>query len=141
MPAFKEVTPQQLLSMSPLQLAFIGDSVYDLFVRGHMLKTMVKPQALHRGAAALVNATAQASTMRQLEPYLTEEERDYARKGRNAQPRHSAPKSATCADYAAATGFEAMIGYLYVTGQEERLTQLISLALTLPQADENAKEK
>lgn len=129
MPLYKELSSQELMALSPLQLAFVGDAVYDLMVRGHMLRTLAKPQAMHQGAENRVNATAQARTLRLLEPHLTQEEKDYARKGRNAQPRHPVPRSASSADYSAATALETLFGYLYVTGQQERLAQLFALSL------------
>lgn len=129
MPAFEGVTKQELIALGPLQLAYIGDCVYELLVRGHLLKTLSKPKALHRASASQVNAGAQAQALRALEKHLNEDEKDYVRRGRNAQPRHALPKSATSADYAAATGLETLYGYLYVTGQEERLAQLFRLSM------------
>ena len=128
MPFFREFSKQELMTLSPLQLAFIGDSVYDLLVRGHMLRSFAKPRALHVGAASRANAVAQARTLQALEPHLTPEESDYARRGRNARARHAAPKAASSAEYAAATGLETLLGYLYVTGQEERLAHLFALS-------------
>ena len=115
--------------MSPLQLAYIGDSVYDLMVRGSLLKTNCKLRTMHQSATEKVNAVAQAKTLQRILPYLSDEEREYVRRGRNAHARHSAPKSATPADYAAATALETLFGYLYVQGMEDRLREIYEISL------------
>ncbi len=129
MPSFGKISRQELMSLSPLQLAYIGDSVYDLLVRGHLLRDNRKLLAMHKSAVARVSAVAQAKTLAALLPHLEEDELEYVRRGRNAHARHSAPKSATVADYAAATGLETLLGYLYVQGREERLKELFQLTL------------
>lgn len=141
MPSFEAFSNQELMSLSPLQLAFIGDSVYDLLVRGRMLRTFNKPRVLHLGAAGKVNAPAQARTLKALEPHLTAIESDYVRRGRNARARHPAPKAASGAEYAAATGLETLLGYLYVTGQEERLASLFALSGELEQDNHSTSEE
>ena len=115
--------------MSPLQLAYVGDSVYDLMVRGSLLKTNCKLRTMHQSATGKVNAVAQAKTLQRILPYLSDEEREYVRRGRNAHARHSAPKSATPADYAAATALETLFGYLYVQGMEDRLREIYEISL------------
>ena len=127
MPTFPSASDQTLCELNPLQLAYIGDSVYDLLVRGHLLFSGKRLHAMHLEATAKVKATAQARNLEKLLPYLSQEEADMVRKGRNAHARHQAPKSASQADYCLATGFEAMIGYLYVKGREERLQELFTI--------------
>lgn len=125
---FEPVSSQELMTLSPLQLAYIGDSVYDLMVRSALLKKNCKLRAMHQSATGRVNAVAQAKTLNRILPFLSEEEMDYVRRGRNAHARHSAPKSASPADYAASTGFETLFGYLYVQGKEDRLKELYELS-------------
>ena len=125
---FEPVSSQELMTLSPLQLAYIGDSVYDLMVRSALLKKNCKLRAMHQSATGRVNAVAQAKTLNRILPFLSEEEMDYVRRGRNAHARHSAPKSASPTDYAASTGFETLFGYLYVQGKEDRLKELYDLS-------------
>jgi len=84
---------------------------------------------MHKQAVRMVSAAAQARMLEAIEPELTEAEADIARRGRNAQAKHAAPKNADPADYAHATGLEALWGYLFVTGQTQRLAELIGMAL------------
>lgn len=128
MPQFDILSQEELKEMSPLQLAYIGDSVYDLMVRSSLLKKKSKLRLIHLRVTGKVNAVSQARTLNKLIPHLSEEELDYVRRGRNAHPRHAVPKSATSADYAAATGFETLFGYLYVHGREDRLKELYALS-------------
>lgn len=127
MPKFDMLSQEELMEMSPLQLAYIGDSVYDLMVRSSLLKNKSKLRLIHLSVTGKVNAVAQARTLHKLIPHLSEEELEYVRRGRNAHSRHPVPKSATSADYSAATGFETLFGYLYVRGREDRLKELYAL--------------
>lgn len=137
MPQFEPISPQELVTLSPLQLAYIGDSVYDLMVRGSLLKNNCKLYAMHRRATERVNAVAQAQTLQLILPYLSEDELEYVRRGRNAHAKHSAPKSASPADYAASTGFETLFGYLYVQGKEDRLRELYELCRLQRESDDS----
>lgn len=129
MPVFASHGEVRLCELSPLHLAYIGDSVYDLLVRGSLLGSRMRMHQMHLAAVRRVKAAAQAQTLEKLMPFLQEEEVDYVRRGRNAHGHHPAPRSASTADYAAATGLECMLGYLYVTGQEDRINELYSLSL------------
>ncbi|MCD8118952.1 MAG: hypothetical protein LUE29_05640 [Lachnospiraceae bacterium] len=112
-------------SYSPLALAFIGDAVCELVVRSAVIgQGNRQPHKLQRDSARFSNATAQKQMITELLPYLTPEEASVFRRGRNAHPGSTA-KHATVGDYHKATGFEAVIGWLYVTGQTERLLNLI----------------
>ena len=114
---------------SPLTLAYLGDAVFDLAVRMILVKrTNTQTASLHRQATAVVNAVHQAAMCRALAGELTEEEEGVRRRGRNSKPGHTA-KNADREEYMEATGFEALIGYLYLSGRYERLTQLICLGL------------
>ena len=119
------LSPEQARMLSPLQLAYIGDSVHALLVRTNLLQKNLLVRDMHRASNEAVSAVSQARELARVLPLLSPEEADIVRRGRNAHPRHSAPKSASTADYAGATGLEALLGYLYVTGQSERLRELL----------------
>lgn len=122
------------LLLPPLTLAYLGDSLYEAFVRERLLERgHVKVNDLHRSAMRYVRATAQAQILAALMPSLTAEEQDVVRRGRNAKG-HAAPKSADAAEYAASTAFEALIGYLHLAGQEERLRQILEAAAACAEA-------
>ena len=113
--------------LSPLVWAYIGDSVYELYIRTKLVnETKQKPHALHMASIKYVKAKAQAEILREIEKELTEEEKDIVRRGRNAE-NHHLPKNANIQEYMYATAFEALIGYLYLTEQTERLKELLSL--------------
>lgn len=119
-----EMTPAQVNAMTNLGLAHIGDGVYELLVRTYLCaqgnKTVLK---LHRDTVELVKAPAQARFAEKLKPILTDEEKDYFRRGKNAHT-HGAPKSATPKEYALATGLETLFGALYLLGRRDRLNEL-----------------
>ena len=113
---------------SPLTLAFIGDGVYELFVRTQIVKNTNAPaNQLHKRCVHYVRAQGQCISMDALLPHLTEQETDAFKRGRNAKINTKA-KNAGLAEYKKATGFEALIGYLYVTKQTERLEFLMQKA-------------
>ena len=115
--------------LGPLVLAYVGDTIYDLYVRTRLvLSTGLTAHGLHMAAAKRVCAAAQAEAFRRIEPQLTEEELAVFRRGRNSHM-GTIPKNASIADYRAATGLEAVIGWLYLKGDDERLTQLMRLIL------------
>ena len=116
--------------LNPLQMAYIGDTVHDLYVRSMLLSRGMTVGKMHKQAVRMVSAFAQARMLEAIEPDLTEEEADVARRGRNSQAKHAAPKHADPADYAHATGLEALWGYLYLSGQTQRLDELVKLALS-----------
>jgi ribonuclease-3 family protein len=114
-------------NLSPLTLAYIGDAVFELFVREALLAERNAPAgALHKRATKIVCAKAQSGLMRRLlaENLLSEEEIEIFKRGRNAKP-NAPPKNANLADYAYATGFEALTGYLYLT-KSPRLAEIFS---------------
>lgn len=114
-------------SLNPISLAFLGDAVYEVFVREHLaLKGDRPPEELHRLAVSFVSATAQASAIEKLVPILTEEELTAFKRGRNAKVSHI-PKGASPVKYHAATGLEALFGYLYLKGRSERMRELFEL--------------
>lgn len=112
-----------------LAFAFIGDAVWELRVREHVLRKGIRrPNELHRAATRYVRARSQAYLADVLGPLLSEDERGFLRRGRNAKPGH-ARKSADVLDYRHSTGFETLIGYLYTSGQRDRLDELCKRAL------------
>ena len=118
----KDINDAKLLS--PLVWAYVGDSVYELFVRTKLTnKSNAKPQKLHIESIKYVKAKAQADILKRIQDNLTEEEKDIVRRGRNTENHHVA-KNANIADYSQSTGFEALIGYLYLTKQDERLEEI-----------------
>lgn len=121
-----EISRARLLNS--LQLAHVGDTVWDLLVRTRLIYQGRNVRNMHKDAIACVNAGAQARAMERILPALTEEEADVARRGRNAHPHHGAPKNQAVIDYHQATSLEALVGYLYLTGQEERLLELFRLS-------------
>ena len=122
------MTEQQARLLNPLQLAYIGDSVWELLIRSRIIYKGRSARHMHKDAVTCVNAHAQSMAMQAIEAELTEAESDVFRRGRNAHTHHAAPKNQDVADYRAATGLEALIGYLYLTGQEERLLHLFTLS-------------
>lgn len=110
-------------SLPPLVLAYIGDAFFNLYVRTRLLTfEQNRVRVLHSFGARMVSATLQAHALRQLEDELSEEEQSVVRRGRNAKS--TVPKSASVGDYRASTGLEALLGYLYLRGDEARLTAL-----------------
>lgn len=111
--------------MSPLTWAYVGDCVYELFIRTKLVEeTKMKPHALHIESIKYVKARAQAETLNRIYEDLTDKEKDIVRRGRNAE-NHHLPKNANVQDYMYATAFEALIGYLYLTKQNERLRVIL----------------
>lgn len=116
---------QDIRSYSPLTLAYIGDGVYELIIRTILVKKGNCPvNRLHKKASSLVKAAAQSAIIEKIEEELTQEEHDIYRRGRNAHSPTMA-KHATMADYRRATGFEALMGYLYLKEDYERMITLV----------------
>ena len=123
------LTKQQIDAISNLGLAHMGDCVFEILCRGYLCaqgETTV--DRLHRDTINMVKATAQAKFVDKLLPLLNEEEMAYYRRGRNAHV-HAVPKSATPAEYAKATGLEALFGALYLAGQTERINELFKAVM------------
>lgn len=110
-----------------LELAYLGDTLYDLYVREHLIARGGKVGALHRRAIGLVCAHAQSEALTRITGSLTEAEHDVVRRARNAH--QNPPKNADPGEYHRATALEALIGWLYVTGQRERMNELLKAAL------------
>lgn len=113
--------------LSPLNLAFIGDCIYEILVRETLVCNANRPvNDLHRESVKFVSAKAQTEAFGKIKDILTEEETAQFKRGRNAKTGHS-PKSATDAEYHTATGVEALFGYLYLTEQTDRIKELFKI--------------
>jgi len=117
--------------LNPLVLAYIGDSVYDTFVRTLLVSGGYGQVAkLHKMSIEFVKAKAQADTLLKINEFLTSEEQDVVRRGRNTKSA-TIPKNADISDYRYATGFEALIGFLYLTDQIDRLMEVIKIVIAV----------
>ena len=124
-----ELEDTDIRTYSPLTLAYIGDAIYELVIRTILVeKGNAQVNKLHQRASKLVKASAQSEIIEKLKPYLTEEEMGIFKRGRNAKS-FTMAKHATMADYRTATGFEALVGWLFLEERFERLTQLVSTGL------------
>lgn len=118
------LTLEQARMLSPLQLAYIGDAVHSLIVRRYLLGRNMPVKKMHQLSVRAVCAVSQNKAMEALFPLLTEDELSIAKRGRNAHAHHGGPKGASTSEYAGATGLEALIGFLYLTGNTVRLAQI-----------------
>lgn len=111
--------------MSPLVWAYVGDAVYELYIRTYLTSTTnLKPHKLHIESIKYVKAGAQAQILEDLMNHLTEEEQNIVRRARNTR-NHHLPKNANVKEYMYSTAFEGLIGYLYLTGQNVRLEEIL----------------
>lgn len=121
--------------LSPLTLAFVGDAVYETYVRTRIAKDVnMQVSKLHKIAIKYVSAVAQSKIVRAIEHQFTEEEQGVYKRGRNAHS-HTSAKNADIVDYRHATGFEALIGYLYLKKSSVRLDEILSLAFDAADAE------
>ena len=120
-----EINGIDIRTIPPLTLAYIGDSVMDLFVRTYFATTSHEAvQKLNNRAIKIVNAASQARILTEIDDMLTDEEKDVVRRGRNAKSA-TRPKHADVNDYRLATGLEALLGYLFISGQSDRLSEIL----------------
>ena len=111
--------------LSPLTWAYVGDAVYELYIRTNLVNnTKLKPHKLHIESIKYVRAKAQADILKKIMNDLTEEEKGIVRRARNAE-NHHLPKNADPQDYMYSTAFEGLIGFLYLTKQDERLKEIL----------------
>ncbi|MDD2433036.1 MAG: ribonuclease III domain-containing protein [Clostridia bacterium] len=111
--------------LPPLVWAYVGDAVFEVYVRLYLVEQgLVKMDKLHSKASSLVNAGAQAEFLHQLEEWLTIEEKDIVRRGRNTKSH--VPKNVGVSEYRLSTGFEALLGYLFLCGEKKRLCEIIA---------------
>lgn len=128
----KEFTEKEARLLNPLQLALVGDGVYELFIRNSILSKNLELSAhkMHVKAIGYVKAKSQSIIMHEIEDKLTENENYIFKRGRNAKSA-TVPKNADVRDYRMATGFEALVGYLYLIGDTERLEFIFNTALSI----------
>lgn len=120
---------QKLITDNLLSLAFLGDGIHTSFVREYVLKKNVgKMDDFHHKAAAFCKASCQAKVLEEIAPLLNEEESEIVRRARNARPKHQA-KNATSKDYSYATAFEALLGFLYLSENKERLNEILNISV------------
>ena len=116
---------EEVNNMSPLTWAYVGDAVYELYIRNNLVNTTnLKPHKLHIESIKYVKAKSQAEILEKLDSFLTEEEKEIVRRGRNTK-NHHLPKNADVNDYMYSTAFEELIGYLYLTKENERLKEIL----------------
>lgn len=126
---FFAIEKPDIRTYSPLTLAFLGDGVYSVMVRTLVVgRGNMSPAKLHKTCAGMENAKAQMRVLEKIENDLTEEEGDIVRRGRNAKP-HTMAKNASVTEYLAATGFEALLGWLYIREDYNRLYELVRTGL------------
>ena len=122
----------EITAISNLGLAHMGDCVFEILCRGYLCAKGGKNVGnLHRDTINMVKAPSQAAFMDKLLPHLTEEELAFYRRGKNAHV-HAVPKSCTPAEYAKATGLEALFGALYLAGETDRINELFKLVMDTP---------
>ncbi len=127
--AFSQTAAKKPRLLSPLVLAYVGDTVYDLFVRTYLVNNSdASVHNLHVKAAKKVCAKAQSAAFRRIEDMLTEDELTIYKRGRNSHL-GSVPKNASVTDYRTATGLEALIGFLYLNGDDARLEEIMDVLL------------
>lgn len=135
---FPELPSKSVRLLPPLALAYIGDAVFEVAVRQHVIaQANLRPNHLHRQSTQYVSAKAQAMLLTLIEPRLSEEEQEVIRRGRNAKS-GTVPKNANVLDYRHATAFESLIGYLYYLGDHDRMRSLIAFGLEQLDSDGRA---
>ncbi len=126
----RELSKEDIVMLSPLQLAYIGDAVYELLVRTYLLKKKIPVNKLHRTTISYVKAKAQAEIVHSLDEKLNDKEKSMVRKGRNAKS-NTVPKNADLIDYKYATGLETLFGYLYLIEEDARIDELFEEIITM----------
>lgn len=124
-----DIKPMDVMNLQPLVLAYIGDAVYEVYIRTMLIvskKTNVN--MLHKMSVKYVKAKAQSDILHRINDKLTQEEQDVVRRGRNAKSA-TVPKHAEITDYRYSTGFEALIGYLYLMNNNDRLMEILKLSV------------
>ena len=125
-----EISPIDVMCLNPLTLAYIGDAVYEVFIRTLVIVSQPNKNVhkLHLMSTEYVKAHSQADTTHKISPMLTEEELTIVKRGRNSKSGY-VPKNADVMEYRTATGFEALIGYLYLTGNTKRLKEVLNYSI------------
>lgn len=121
----KIMDEREAAQMNALQLAYLGDSVWELIIRYKLIIQNYNVKHMHQKCVECVNAHAQSQILQSIEELLTDTEREIVRRGRNSHAKHPVPRNQNPEDYALATGFEALIGFLYLTGNNDRICNLV----------------
>lgn len=125
---FLRVSDNDVMMMNPLVWAYVGDAVYEVYVRSYIISNHKRSSNdLHKESIKYVKAAAQSKVLEEILPMLTEEEQNIARRGRNTKTYH-VPKNANMIDYRRATAFEALIGYLYLMKRFDRINEIVKIA-------------
>lgn len=136
----EQLTEVEVRMMNPLKLAFLGDAVYEAYIRTYLVTQFVlTPNEMSKKSRWFVKASAQSYAVHHIKDKLTEEEWNYVKRGRN-QKSGSVPKNANLTDYRYATGFEVLIGFLYLTNQKDRLFKVVHLAIEALISEEEKHE-
>ncbi len=131
------LTESELKRLSPLKYAYIGDAIYEVYIRSYVLATSKKKiNDINKLVVEYVRASAQGYAVKNMETFLSEEEWDIVKWGRN-QKTISSPKNANMSDYKYATGFETLLGLLFLKQNENRLEEIITQAIKLIESMEN----
>ena len=118
------LSPKEAAQLNPLQLAYLGDTVWETMIRYDLIRRRMNVHHMHEECVKRVNAQAQAKALEKIAGTLSKAENDIVKRGKNAHAHHPAPKSQGLENYSAATGFEALIGFLYLTGQDARVRDI-----------------
>ncbi len=126
--------------MNPLKLAFLGDAIYEAYIRTYLISQFVlTPHEMSKKAKQYVNANAQATAVHSLKESFSEDEWQMIKRGRN-QKSNTVPKNALLSDYRYATGYEALIGYLYLTSQKKRIYEIVHLTIKSIDSEKNSSK-
>ena len=125
----KQMDEEEAFQMNALQLAYLGDAVWGTIIRYDLVLKKLNVHHLHEQSVKRVNAAAQAEMLSRISGSLSENEAEIVRRGRNAHPKHTVPRNQQPENYAASTGFEALFGYLYLTGQNDRIRELYQIIM------------
>ncbi|KEH97057.1 Mini-ribonuclease 3 [Clostridium massiliodielmoense] len=125
-------TINEAIQLNPLVLAFVGDAIYEVFVRQYLVEQNndMSAHKLHVKAVSYVKAHSQSEIMKEIKEILTDEEERIFKRGRNAKS-GTVPKNADVREYRMATGFEALMGFLYLTNQLDRLNELMNMSIKI----------
>ena len=121
----KTMDEKEAAQLNAIQLAYLGDTVWEMIVRYKLISRKYNVHHMHKKCVSLVNAHSQYTILGSIQDELTETEKEIVRRGRNAHARHAAPRNQDPDEYAASTGFEALFGFLYLTGQDERICRIV----------------
>ena len=117
---------KEAFQMNALQLAYLGDTVWERIIRHELITHKYNVHHMHKRCVDLVNAHSQSIILHSFQEKLSDTEKEIVRRGRNAHAKHTVPRNQNPDEYAASTGFEALFGYLYLTGQDDRISVLVN---------------